>query len=713
MSELASKMTSAITELDPTRVTTAIFSLVLKIHEQYSEMKNNKEICQDLKRKVDMINGIVEKLSEIKQTGVCQRTLVELNECLSQCLVVISSIGAEKDTFGKIKDFLSAKGNKSVLVRLTTQLDSIAAILNLALTAQTANLVQQIAKKESENLPAIQQCKTQINEDVSQLKTEIHSITITNKVEFNLGGVHLPQVQASLPSYRSSVSLVEKLRDIKEKSKSEQDKFVLRELSQLFLDNRGERTAGKKHEKTSNFAVYNEVLERHNARLAYDSIDRIHILYVDYEPVSPKKEVLKKIKAMMDALTSSVFDPAASNSPYALTNAEDGSFFPNRRISHIPKSSSENKQEAEAEDMLNILEALHNMFLEKREKGQQSKNFPRYNGCLKKITQNTAKLIYIDEEQKHVLWMNGEKLSSEAAADVIWKMIKGLEKQEKKDDSACFMLSQYNQTPRPLFSVNTPNLKVVKDFLTLVVEGEQNKAEAMLKINPALALSSGDVTDLSNRMFKGITGFQYAVWALDWHMWKMIKQYLSDEAVQEQAKGFEIGSWVKDYDIHAEWLLNDLITSYQTCLDLYKSAKYDDCNNEWVKKVGNAQRLLPVHVVNEYCNPTRPFYPVPKFEENLVLSRTRAIAEGEWFTTSYKGGKLGVGFAIHRGKHAMAATKAWWSSLTGSAVTEIEADKNSVIKLTDCRVVQRNELIAKLKLIVQRKTSDLGALESA
>ena len=62
------------------------------------------------------------------------------------------------------------------------------------------------------------------------------------------------------------------------------------------------------------------------------------------------------------------------------------------------------------------------------------------------------------------------------------------------------------------------NQKEVEEFLRLVAEGEQDKAEAMLKSNSALALVPGDVTDLSKRSFNGITGFQYAVWALDWHM---------------------------------------------------------------------------------------------------------------------------------------------------------------------------------------------------
>ena len=56
------------------------------------------------------------------------------------------------------------------------------------------------------------------------------------------------------------------------------------------------------------------------------------------------------------------------------------------------------------------------------------------------------------------------------------------------------------------------------EFLAHVVKGEQRQAEEMLKKNRYLALASGTVTDHADRSFNNITGFQYAVWALDWHM---------------------------------------------------------------------------------------------------------------------------------------------------------------------------------------------------
>ncbi|HEV2524449.1 MAG TPA: hypothetical protein VGU44_04905, partial [Gammaproteobacteria bacterium] len=225
-------------------------------------------------------------------------------------------------------------------------------------------------------------------------------------------------------------------------------------------------------------------------------------------------------------------------------------------------------------------------------------------------------------------------------------------------------------------------------FLKLVAEGEQDKAEAMLKKNSELALVPGDLIDLSKRTFIGITAFQYSVWALDWHTWTMIRKYLPDEAAQEQAREFETGAWVKTHGIHAN--LNILIQAYQTTTDLYNAKKYTEGNTAWVQQVGGAQFLLPTHVINEYCHPTRPFYPLPNFKDSLVLSRSRTIDAGEWFTATYNDGKLGEKFACYRGAGGLV-----WADCRGpvDGVWAYVRDRDSLCALTSTRTVQREELI--------------------
>eukprot|EP01126_Amoeba_proteus_P025586 TRINITY_DN2548_c0_g1_i5.p1 TRINITY_DN2548_c0_g1~~TRINITY_DN2548_c0_g1_i5.p1 ORF type:complete len:258 (-),score=13.40 TRINITY_DN2548_c0_g1_i5:390-1163(-) len=154
-------------------------------------------------------------------------------------------------------------------------------------------------------------------------------------------------------------------------------------------------------------------------------------------------------------------------------------------------------------------------------------------------------------------------------------------------------------------------------FLQLVVEGEQDQAEKMLKQIPELALYSGMVTDLSGRTFNNITGFQYAVWALDSHMWNMIRNYLSIEAAREQLQGLETGSWVAQHGKSASW--QNLIDALAVFIDMCKQGQWDAATKQWCGAVGNAQQQLPVHVVNQYCHPTRSFYPCPDFAAESQL----------------------------------------------------------------------------------------------
>jgi hypothetical protein len=258
------------------------------------------------------------------------------------------------------------------------------------------------------------------------------------------------------------------------------------------------------------------------------------------------------------------------------------------------------------------------------------------------------------------------------------------------------MLTQFNPVAKPFSELKASQLQA---FLRLVAEGEQDKAEAMLQSNSALALLSGDIADLSKRTFTNITGFQYAVWALDWHMWTMIKKYLPAEEAQLQAREFETGSWVKIHGVHAN--LNVLIQAYKTTIDLYNGKKYTEGNTAWIQQVGRAQRLLPAHVVNEYCHPTRPLYPLPNFRNSLMLPRSRTITEGEWFTASYDGGTLGEKFAVYRANFAAQAVPGG-HSVAPSARAEVALmlmlrDYNSVRVLADTRTEQRKDLIAELK----------------
>ena len=79
--------------------------------------------------------------------------------------------------------------------------------------------------------------------------------------------------------------------------------------------------------------------------------------------------------------------------------------------------------------------------------------------------------------------------------------------------------------------------------------------------------------------------------------------------------------------------------------------------DQWCKMVGGEQKLLPAHVVNEYCRADRPFEPCPQ-EWESKLPRTREMdvwdstqsktVKGSWFVPPSSKDGLGLNFAFYR-----------------------------------------------------------------
>jgi serine/threonine protein kinase len=233
--------------------------------------------------------------------------------------------------------------------------------------------------------------------------------------------------------------------------------------------------------------------------------------------------------------------------------------------------------------------------------------------------------------------------------------------------------------------------KALGQLLKCVAEGEQDQAEALIKKDSKLLLATGKVTDLSGRTFENITAFQYALWAMDYHMWTMIQKYLPIEAQVKQhvlleSKGTAHG---KHFDLQ---LLLDVLKTY---VDNYHTWSYDQCKEHWSKKVGGAQKLLPAHVVNEYCRPDRPFDPCP-VEWTSLLPRTRVaqiwdgskyVNDGSWFAAP----QLGVSFAFYRAGCGVGC--AWRSGGGGAGgICVCATDLKSLQSLWNARTQQLKSL---------------------
>ena len=106
-------------------------------------------------------------------------------------------------------------------------------------------------------------------------------------------------------------------------------------------------------------------------------------------------------------------------------------------------------------------------------------------------------------------------------------------------------------------------------FLNNVALGAQNKAEAMLKKTPGLVLGKGTCTDQAGRTFKEISGFQYALWALDWHMWDMILAYFDQVPEGKTSASEQCGSQEKTVATMWPWGTLQHATLAQRLTDLH------------------------------------------------------------------------------------------------------------------------------------------------
>ncbi len=316
--------------------------------------------------------------------------------------------------------------------------------------------------------------------------------------------------------------------------------------------------------------------------------------------------------------------------------------------------------------------------------------------------------------------------------------------------------SQKIPVPIPSF-----NPQEVQQFLNHIALGLQDQAEVMLQENPTLVLARGDMNDLSrrnfestkkvvkevkkgfffdklterterqdvdpeiarlgnrgSRVFKGITAFQYALWALDAHMWTMLLKYLKQYpgATQEQMLAVESANWIAHGE-HAGPHIQRLIQAMHTHIKNLEPWSADQSRNHWIYQVGGAQLLLPMHVINEYCHPERSFAPelgkTPDFNLDVALPRTRQFysyldnkQHDNVFDCPDSHGTLGATFGLVRGSstcsdssqypcvgvvatYRLAARGAAWAS--GYVV-----DLRALTALLDTRLRQREQLLTEL-----------------
>ena len=252
----------------------------------------------------------------------------------------------------------------------------------------------------------------------------------------------------------------------------------------------------------------------------------------------------------------------------------------------------------------------------------------------------------------------------------------------------------------------------MRQFLPGVAKGKQNEADALLTASSGnkqvLLRTPGVFTDYSGRTFN-CTAYEYAYWAKDTHMCRMLERHMDDETKaymlarideierrnadtgQPMGLGYSQGG-LEHRSAHFD--LTPLKNALQQYVDSYDNWERENnlhaMRAAWME-VGILQRDLPVHVVNEYCHPDRSLSPRPEFNEealprSLIFYNYNTGREQALFplVVSDTAG-LGIDFALIRGMGLVAwAVRVAWA---GHGRREPGQDLAAVSRLDEVRTV--------------------------
>ncbi len=204
-------------------------------------------------------------------------------------------------------------------------------------------------------------------------------------------------------------------------------------------------------------------------------------------------------------------------------------------------------------------------------------------------------------------------------------------------------------------------------FLHDVAQGKQDEAEHVLKISSkvqSLLTDPGTFTDYSGRTFK-CTAYEYAYWAKDKHMCRMLEQHMDEntkatmfkrcEAIENDGLKYTQNGkecCTKHFDLTPlKKALQDYVAGY------VKWRKVDDRDESFASwmAVGREQRDVPAHVINEYCRDDRSFSPTPDFDDELprvvtFYSQSDDSVKSVFPLLITDSSGLGVDFALMRAK---------------------------------------------------------------
>ncbi len=221
--------------------------------------------------------------------------------------------------------------------------------------------------------------------------------------------------------------------------------------------------------------------------------------------------------------------------------------------------------------------------------------------------------------------------------------------------------------------VNQP--RIVAKLASCAAWGDEDKVKQLLNISPGhlgYLAARTTIKDPSGRVFPNISAFQYAIWAMDWHMWMMMldslqevanakSRYKAAEAIRvELLAQYDEASRGLNYTLNGVDILGEQHFDFQPLMEVLETyvEQFDNWDRGqqeqyWCQVIGGAQLNVPSHVAQEYCRGDRSFYPEPSFKE-ASLPRAFNYYHGvtssskPWWPRGVAVNKLGVDLAIFR-----------------------------------------------------------------
>ncbi|WP_147292358.1 hypothetical protein [Legionella hackeliae] len=249
----------------------------------------------------------------------------------------------------------------------------------------------------------------------------------------------------------------------------------------------------------------------------------------------------------------------------------------------------------------------------------------------------------------------------------------------------------------------------MQQLINAVVSGNQDKAQKILQHYPQWMIEKiNTINDLSGRSFHNLSLWQYTLWALDVrYMAPMMLQSLPQNAQGEKIR-LQLDKQFEAVEVDGVTYELAGNTYYETEYDfdvIWALLKYIADKNKDVKTcslIGQAQRLVPAHVAQHFCNSEEPFQSTSSFKKEQFKRTLRfynSISEKfeHWFSS-----QLGLSFAIVGGTPLGAVAYPIISKRT--AENELEALRTLRKRRTKDLIILKKQL----QNPIEKQESDLG-----